>query len=108
MEGVCGTRQVVDERLPEDALASARSAQGVEGVGARYGEPITAMQDGDLSFPEPATFAYYAIYNFFRRYGLREEIDDWLLVNQAISSEEEDWRALAALKEAMDTATGKS
>jgi hypothetical protein len=108
VEGVCGTRQAVDASLPGDALASVGSGQGVEDVEARYGEPITAMQDGDLSFRESATFAYYAIYNFFRRYGLREEVDDWLLVNQAISSEEEEWRALAALKEAIDTATEKS
>ena len=83
-ESVTGTEQTVDASLPGKALASVRSRQHVAVVAEAYGEPITAMQDGDLSFPEPVTFAYYAIYNFFRRYAMqREEIDDWLLVNQA-------------------------
>jgi hypothetical protein len=95
-ESVCGTDQTVDTSLPGNALASVRSGKGIAAMADRYREPIVAMQDGDLSFPQSVAFAYYAIYNFFRRYAMQQEIDDWLLVNQAVSSEddEEKWKAL--------------
>jgi len=104
-ESVTGTEQTVDASLPAHALASVRSGQDVAALAERYSEPITAMQDQDLSFPEPIAFAYYAIYNFFRRYARHQEIDDWLLVNQACSSEEdqEQWQAL--LVSAIERAT---
>jgi hypothetical protein len=103
-ESVTGTEQVVDAALPADALAAARSGQEVREVAARYGEPITALQDGDLSFPEPIEFSFYAIYNFFRKYGPGKDVDDWLIVNQAVSSEPDDGRWERALQEAIDKA----
>ena len=104
-ETVCGTEHAVDARLPQDALTSVRSGQGIAAVAERYSEPIVAMQDGDLSFPDSIQFAYYAIYNFFRRYALQEEVDDWLLVNQAVSSEENEERGETALTGAIKKAT---
>ena len=51
------------------------------------------MQDSDLEFPDPIKFAYYAIYNCFCRYALGEEIDPWVIVNQALLSidDEASW-----------------
>ena len=104
-ESVTGTQQTVDASLPAHALASVRSGQDVAAIAERYGEPITAMQDQDLSLPEPIAFAYYAIYNFFRRYARHQEIDDWLLVNQACSSEEDEEKWQALLVSAIERAT---
>ena len=53
----------------------------------RYGEPIAAMQDDDLIFAEHIQYAYHAVYNLFRKYTGREAVDDWLIANQALSSE---------------------
>jgi len=96
IESVVGTQQHVDKHLPADALESARQNTDSERVGRRYQEPITAMQDDDLKFPENIEFAYYAIYNLFRKYALGKDIDDWLIVNQSLSSEEdnEKWDTL--------------
>jgi hypothetical protein len=92
-DSVVGMRHEVDARLPHDALRSARSGADLADVQRRYQEPIAAMQDCDLEFPDPIKFAYYAIYNCFRRYALGEEIDPWVIVNQALSSidDEASW-----------------
>ena len=88
-ETVAGTEQIVDASLPDDAVRAVRTGEGVDAVDRRYGEPKTALQDNDLSFPEPVEFASYAILNYFRKYALRRDVDDWLIVNQAISSVDE-------------------
>jgi len=95
-ESVVGTHHIVDQQLPVDALESAKRSVDVGQVGKRYREPITALQDDDLVFPQNITFAYYALYNLFKKYGQGESVDDWLIVNQAISSEEDDpaWEVL--------------
>ena len=46
------------------------------------------MQDEDLTFPDHIAFAYYAIYNLFKKYIGEKTIDDWLIVNQALSTED--------------------
>jgi hypothetical protein len=96
VETVCGTRQTVDSSLPGDALACAEQERDDREVAERYQEPIAAMQDDDLEFPDPVAFAYYAIYNLFRKYAKHEPLDDWLIVNQSLSSEQEEsqWRSL--------------
>lgn len=104
VEGVVGTRQAVDEALPEDAFQSARAGKDLFDVAQRYLEPITAMHDDDLVFPEPVTYAYYALYNLFRRYAQGATIDDWLLVNQALSSEPDPARWSALLATAVERA----
>jgi hypothetical protein len=102
---VVGTEQLLDARLPADAWTAARSGRGCAEIAARYGEPRAALQDGDLAFPEPIAFAYDAVYNHFRKYGLGLDVDDWVIVNQAGSSDpdERNWapalaRAIAAAR----------
>ena len=87
IESVVGTRQVVDRRLPIDALQSARLGVDLTHVEQRYLEPIAALQDDDLVLPSHIQFAYYSIYNLFKKYVRGAPIDDWLIVNQAISAE---------------------
>lgn len=101
VESVCCTCQNVDRELPTDAMRSVRAGEDMAEVDRRYGEPITALQDGDLYFPEPITFAYYAIYNLFNKYVRREAIDDWLIVNQALSAESDESRWLPLLEAAI-------
>jgi hypothetical protein len=103
-ESVAGTEQVVDPGLPGDAWQAARSGAGCDRIDARYGEPRAALQDGDLSFPEPIAFAYDAVYNYFRKYGLGEDVDDWLLVNQAGSSDPDQTKWAATLQRAIAAA----
>ena len=103
-ETVVGTEQIVDAGLPADALAAVRSGQGIAALDRRYGEPRAALQDRDLTFPDPVEFAYYAVFNFFRKYALNEEVDDWLIVNQAVSSEADETKWERALSRAIEEA----
>jgi len=89
METVASTRQEVDKKLPFDSFISAKQGSDSQNIAQRYREPIVAMQDEDLTFPENVTFAYYAIYNLFKKYAEQEVVDDWLIVNQALSSEDD-------------------
>ncbi|MGW4356211.1 hypothetical protein ACWELJ_29405 [Nocardia sp. NPDC004582] len=84
-DSVVGMRHDVDIELPADALRSACAGTDLADVGNRYLEPITALQDDDLTFPDPVEFAYYAIYNCFRKYATGDDIPDWLIINQALS-----------------------
>ncbi|MFD3702242.1 hypothetical protein ACFWUP_03785 [Nocardia sp. NPDC058658] len=85
-DSVVGMRHRVDVELPADALRSAYVGRDLAEVGDRYLEPLTAMQDDDLSFPDPVEFAYYSISNCFRKYVRGDDIADWLIVNQALSA----------------------
>ena len=89
VESVVGTRQEVDKLLPLDAFLSVHRGLDSFNVAQRYREPIAALQDEDLTFPENITFAYYAIYNLFQKYVAQKTIDDWLIVNQALSAAED-------------------
>jgi len=104
VETVCGTHQTLDTGLPADAFDSAIAGHDIKRVGKRYQEPIAAMQDDDLILPDPIAFAYYTLYNLFNKYAEMEPVDDWLIVNQALSTEleETNWQSLleAAIKEA--------
>lgn len=84
-DSVVGMRHEVDTDLPVDALRSARAGVDLANVESRYGEPIAAMQDDDLTFPGPVEFAYYAIYNCFRKHVRGDNVGAWLIVNQALS-----------------------
>src|SRR5437016_1441025 len=57
VEGVCGTRQVVDAGLPNDAFVSLMRGCNIADIEQRYLEPIIAMQDFDLEFPDQIEFA---------------------------------------------------
>ena len=96
VETVAGTQQEVDKQLPFDSFDVAKKGLDSRNVVERYREPIVALQDEDLEFPENITFAYYAIYNLFKKYVKREVIDDWLIVNQALSTEDDSdiWNIL--------------
>jgi len=105
VDTVVGMRHEVDVALPADALQSARAGADIADVERRYQEPIAALQDDDLEFPEAIEFAYYAIYNCFCKHACGEKSDPWLIVNQALSSDadQQSWaprleRAIAAAK----------
>ena len=101
-ERVCGTFQAVDMELPHDAYHSAAVGKDLAKVASRYMEPITAMQDGDLDFPEPINFAYYAIYNLFEHYAMDQPVKPWLIVNQAISADPSPSQWVARLRHALE------
>ena len=100
-DSVVGMRHDVDVRLPHDALRAAKAGADLANVAGRYREPIVAMQDHDLEFPESIGFAYYAVYNCFRRHACGEEIDPWRIVNQALSSIDDESSWLPRLTAAM-------
>jgi len=96
-DSVVGITHTLDQRLPRDAFESSRAGRALSGIAARYNEPIVAMQDDDLELPENIEYAYYAIHNLFRKYVQGDAaIDDWLIVNQALSAESglERWKEL--------------
>jgi len=94
-ETVAGTVQELDIDLPGDAYVSIEAGTDTANVASRYQEPIVALRDGDLKLSESAEFAYYALYNAFRLHVLRQSIDPWVIVNQALSSfPEERWEDL--------------
>ncbi len=96
VEWVCGTSQIVDKSLPKDAFEAVVCASDERKIDSRYAEPISAMHDEYLEFPDNIEFAYYAIYNLFNKYISNRKIDDWLICNQALSAEtdSEKWRNL--------------
>lgn len=104
VESVAGTPQVVDSQLPRDALASVQAGQDLAGVAERYLEPIAALQDDDLIFPDSTEFAYYALYNLYQKYVQQQEIKDWLIVNQALASEEDPKKWYPMLQRSIEQA----
>jgi hypothetical protein len=104
-DSVVGMRHEVDIELPADALRSARAGADLANVKSRYREPIVAMQDDDLMFPDPVTFAFYAIYHCFKKHACREDIDPWLIVNQALSSDDDSNSWKPRLTQAIAAAT---
>jgi hypothetical protein len=87
VESVVGTFQIVDKLLPNEAFDAVNIGKDSAKIDLRYAEPINAMHDEDLEFPENIKFAYYAVYNLFNKYIMQQNIDDWLICNQALSAE---------------------
>ena len=85
-ESVTGSLQELDVALPREAKEAIYSRSEAREIQERYREPIAALQDGDLDFPGPAAFAYYAIYNAYRRYVENSPIEESLIANQAMSA----------------------
>ncbi len=85
-DSVVGMRHVLDTELPAKAIEAVRTAIGSDAIAEAYGEPIISMQDDDLKFPDPVEFAYYSIYNLFCKYGCGDDINDQLIINQALGS----------------------
>lgn len=100
-DSVVGLSHIVDIALPGDAFNAAQQGLDSAHAAERYAEPITAMQDDDLEFPGNIEFAYYSIYNLFRKYISGDDIDDWIIVNQAVSSELDEARIHSLLSEAI-------
>jgi hypothetical protein len=75
VEWVVGTHQTVDKMLPREAFEAAGIGRDSDNIDWRYAEPIAALQDDDLEFPDHIEFAYYAIYNLFKKYVKGEKID---------------------------------
>lgn len=101
VESIVGTYQIVDKSLPKDAFEAVVRGHDEKKIDWRYAEPISAMQDDDLEFPDHIEFAYYAIYNIFNKYILQQNIDDWLICNQALSAETDLDSAQAILSDAI-------
>lgn len=95
IDSVVGMCHTVDVTLPALALVAAVDGENRFDLERRYMEPITALQDCDLELPDHAEFAYYAVYNLFRKYALGASIDAWLIANQALSSLDESERGPA-------------
>ncbi|KAF0845719.1 hypothetical protein [Nocardia caishijiensis] len=85
-DSVVGMRHRVDVDLPADALRAVRTGADRADVSGRYLEPIAALHDDDLCLPDHVEFAYYAIYNCFRRYVCGDDIAEWLIVDQALAA----------------------
>ena len=105
-ESVSGTIQSVDMALPARALEAVKSSSSIENVEQDYREPICALQDDDWALNDDAEMAYYAIYNTFRKYSEGQAIDDWLIINQALSSLGEGADIFKPLREAVERCHG--
>ena len=87
-DSVIGMFHTVEARLPADAWVCVfgRPRTGsLKEIEYRYREPTVALQDGDLELPDPIYYGYCAVYNAFLKYAVGRPIDDWLIVNQALS-----------------------
>jgi hypothetical protein len=101
-ESVVGISQELETGLPREALASIREGRDLADIKSAYCEPIVALQDDDLKLPDPALYAYYAIYNAFRLHALGKVVDPWLIVKQALSMVE-DRNVTSVLQQALDS-----
>jgi hypothetical protein len=87
VDSVVGMEHCVDSTVPRDALVNVEAGVDRANLAYRYQEPIVALQDDDLELPGHIELAYYAIYNLYRSALAGAAIDDWLIVNQALSGE---------------------
>lgn len=100
-DSIVGTFQIVDKSLPKEAFEAVIIGQDFANIENRYNEPIAAMHDEDLEFPNEIEFAYYAIYNLFNKYVVKRNIDNWLICNQALAAEIKSERQKFLLNEAI-------
>jgi hypothetical protein len=56
----------------------------------KYGEPVLALNEEDLVFPQKTYFAYFAIYHAFALYIISNDLDGLLIVKEALSSFDEN------------------
>jgi hypothetical protein len=104
VDSVVGMEHRFDVMLPRDALTSVLTNNELTDIAYRFQEPIVALQDDDITFPAHIEFAYYAIYNLYKKYIEGAAIDDWLIVNQALSSEVEPLHWQPLLIQALENA----
>jgi len=85
-DSVAGIEHVVDFELPLKAYLAVKFNHYDGLIEKEYREPIVALQDYDWNPPADIQMAYYSIYNLYQKYSGLEEIDDWLIINQSLSS----------------------
>ena len=107
VDSVVGLVHRPEFMLPLEAFEAAfkgASREAVAEMSWRYNEPLAALQDDDWPLPVNVSYGYYAIFNAFRKYALGENVDDWLIVNQAlsVSTDSNAWRT--SLQVAIDNA----
>lgn len=61
-------------------------------------EPINALEEMDWTPGQNIEYAFYSIYNLYKKYCLKEDIDDWLIVNQVLSTEPDERKMDEMLK----------
>jgi hypothetical protein len=101
-DSVVGMLHVVEADLPRDALEAVRLGDDGKNVNHRLAEPLSALQDDDLELADHLEFAWYSVYNLFERYVQGRSIDDWLIVNQALSANPDPQSWAPALRVAID------
>lgn len=89
-DSVVGLNHVVDNSLLEDALKSVKCNVDSSDVESRFEEPIAAIDDDDLILPEHIRSSFLALYNLFEKYALSHSVDDSVILNFAVSSEENE------------------
>ena len=95
-DSVVFIKHKIDKSLPMDALEAVIAGEQRKEISESYLEPIAALEDMDWRPPEYVEYAYYSIYNLYRKYCEGSDIDDWLIINQSLSSEknEEKWDSM--------------
>ncbi len=89
-ESVAGTKQSVDPEVLSEALAAARTGKHDNSIRERLGEIRVALYDGDLKLPEKIEFAFICIDKLTAKYVTGENLDDWLIVELALSALPDD------------------
>ena len=85
-DSVLSIKHRIEEGLPKNALQAIMDNAPSKEISELYLEPISALQDMDWETPEHIEYAYYSIYNAYRKYCEGFDIDDWLIINQSLSS----------------------
>lgn len=95
-DSVVSMKHYLREDLPNNALQAIMNNAPSKEISELYLEPIAALQEMDWEPPEYIEYAYYSIYNAYRKYCEGSDIDDWLIINQSLSSEpkKENWGAI--------------
>lgn len=91
-DSVVGMKHAVDRKLPLRAFKAVLEDSPNWKIGSDYSEPIVALQDFDWEPPRHIEYAFFSVFNLYKKYCEKESIDDWLIFNQAISSEVDDSR----------------
>jgi len=96
LDSVVGMKQVVEDDLPEKVLRAVQRQLGgeilpnteVQAIEKAYWEPIFALQNMDLEFPEAIEYAYYCLYNLFCLvFNKGDGITEHLVWNLAVSAQ---------------------
>ena len=79
----------VDKSLLNSALQAVIDNHS-DGLLDSFLEPINALEEMDWTPGQNIEYAFYSIYNLYKKYCHKEEIDNWLIINQALSSESDE------------------